>query len=85
MVVGHFRTVEIFLVLAQLPSGNGLCESGIRNKACQYLWTFGVEVVAKESGIHAWVGRYLLLVQALYELQGEVGRIAEALVALHLQ
>ena len=46
---------------------------------------FGINVVAEIGGVDAWIGGNLLFVEALDEVEGEVGGIAEAAVALHLQ
>ena len=85
VVVGHFRRVEHLLALRQLLPFKRGGQCGIVAKPLQYGGTFRVDVVAKEGGVHTRIGGYLLLVERLDEAERVVGRVAELLVALHLQ
>ena len=53
--------------------------------AFQNLGTFGIDVITQESRVHTRISSHLLFVERLDKLQGHVGRIAELLVAFHLQ
>ena len=95
MVVGHFAVVEHFFALGQFLSC--CCQLLYQGQVfllavdlclthtIENLRTFGVDVVGKKLGVHTRIGSKFLLVEALYELERHVGRIAELLVAVHLQ
>ena len=95
MVVGHFAVVEHLFALGQLLAR--CCKLLYQGQiflltrylclahTIENLGTFGIDVVGKKLGVHTWIGCKFLLVEALYEFQRHVGRIAELLVAVHLQ
>ena len=95
MVVGHFAVVEHLFALGQFLSC--CCQLLYQGQVfllavdfclthtIENLRTFGVDVVGKKLGVHTRIGSKFLLVEALYELERHVGRIAELLVAVHLQ
>ena len=96
MVVGHFGRVEHLLALGQFLAARLHeplhqwqvflhTEGASLAHAVEYLRALGVDVVRQVLGVHTRIGSYFLLVEALYEFEGHVCRIAELLVAVYLQ
>ena len=85
MVVGHFRGIEHFLRLRKWLAFERLRELLIAPQTSECLRAFGIDIVAEEGRIHTRIGGELLLVEALNQLQGLFGRVAEFAVAIHLQ
>ena len=86
VVVSHLRRVKHLLALQQLGPAQGHEQFAVeRGDAVEDGAAFRIDVVRQVGRVDTWVGGDLLLVERLDELQGEVGREAEFLVAVHLQ
>ena len=86
VVVGHLRIVEHLFALAQRCAAQGREQVAVDwCYAVENTFTFRIDVVREIRGVYARIGGELALVEALDDLQRLLGRIAELLVAFHLQ
>ena len=85
VVVRHLAVVEELLVLPQFLPLYPVHQVEVFLQPVHYLSALGIHVVGQEGGVHTGIRRYLLLVEALHQLQCLVSRVSEFPVALHLQ
>ena len=85
MMVSHFRRVEHSFCLLQWLSRQWSHQRLISTKSVERCGTFGIDIVAKELGIHTRISGQFLFIQPLNYVECHLGTHRVFLVTIHLQ